>query len=526
MRSFKFKNKRTSDFNEKGERRPPTFNKSSKENTYINKNTRFTVTCKARSKGGAKGCTNVGCGKQCCLLLFSIRGIEKSYYETNNLGDILKVGKTVESFMLDDSYGVVGTIDDIIFPNACCQDPQGVLSCGDEDCEEESVEENCDCSKKDNYYNQIYNNGYCCDDNKNVFKYCDQTWPLSIHLIIKSESGSCANPNWNGNSLFIDNIEIKGTETVLDGYDTLGSSSKGSSYIMPIAGYRKVLADPICCLDDDFTVPKSKVKIHPKNNIYQDMHSQYTGKENVCYSGQIKSGLMPKPDLCCVGKKIKVASKCDKNNCIIKNNYSYDYNQYLNNKSGKGWKRSQEKFFPMEDGKMTSLGGVPENNCQPSEYVKGGLCACSGNITKGKTPSSKTVYKPNNRKFDKQGAVSSSSRLDRLKLNTIRASNTKCSSGEKCKTVVASNKKCSKKYKYGCSPYLSGKPRFTGWIYNKQHRENTCLNNPHQQPFGIPQLTNKKRSTSNYFIKYFSNRKIKKNNGIWQRKDRCLVVKS
>ena len=123
-----------------------------------------------------------------CSIPYEAFGISERY---------VRGGRSI-SLIICDNFNI------IIFPNACCQDPQGVLSCGDEDCEEESVEENCDCSKKDNYYNQIYNNGYCCDDNKNVFKYCDQTWPLSIYLIMKSESGSCANLNWNGNSLFIE----------------------------------------------------------------------------------------------------------------------------------------------------------------------------------------------------------------------------------------------------------------------------------------------------------------------------------
>merc|ERR1711991_1058157 len=45
---------------------------------------------------------------------------------------------------------------------------------------------------------------------------------------------------------------------------------------------------------------------------------------------------------------------------------------------------------------------------------------CGNNIN------SRTIYKPNNKKFQVQGAVSSSSRLDRLKLDTITGANSKC----------------------------------------------------------------------------------------------------
>ena len=67
-----------------------------------------------------------------------------------------------------------------------------------------------------------------------------------------------------------------------------------------------------------------------------------------------------------------------------------------------------------------------------------------------------TVYKPNNKKFKVQGAVSSGSRLERLKLDTIQ--------GSRIRTRIAnescSNNRCnpsSKKFTLG---YRSAKPRF------------------------------------------------------------------
>ena len=82
MRSFKYKNMRTTKQLVNGKTAPTTFNASSKESVYINKNPKFTMTCKSRANGGGKGCTDVGCGKQCCLLPFLITDISKNVYES------------------------------------------------------------------------------------------------------------------------------------------------------------------------------------------------------------------------------------------------------------------------------------------------------------------------------------------------------------------------------------------------------------------------------------------------------------
>ena len=70
-----------------------------------------------------------------------------------------------------------------------------------------------------------------------------------------------------------------------------------------------------------------------------------------------------------------------------------------------------------------------------------------------------TTWNPSNKKFKKQGAVSAGSRLERLKLDTIRSANSKCNKGERCITVD-----CEKIPK---GPYFAGKPRYTGWRMNK-----------------------------------------------------------
>ena len=104
-----------------------------------------------------------------------------------------------------------------------------------------------------------------------------------------------------------------------------------------------------------------------------------------------------------------------------------------------------------------------------------------------------TIYKPNNKKFSKQGAVSSGSRLDRLKLDTIKSANSKCKKGKgRCK-IIKSKFIDGGFYKVPKGKYDAGQPRFTGWMFNGHHQEvkgrvyNMVRYN--QQPLGIPQLT-------------------------------------
>lgn len=111
-----------------------------------------------------------------------------------------------------------------------------------------------------------------------------------------------------------------------------------------------------------------------------------------------------------------------------------------------------------------------------------------------------TVWKPSNSKFKVQGAVSAGSRLERLKLDTVRAANSKCPKGKRCRKGTCPNCSLSHRDKgacgrYGKGPYFAGKPRFTGWIYNSRHPETLCMRKYRQVPFGVPQLTRRGRST-------------------------------
>ena len=107
----------------------------------------------------------------------------------------------------------------------------------------------------------------------------------------------------------------------------------------------------------------------------------------------------------------------------------------------------------------------------------------------------KTIYKPSNKKFSHQGAVTSGGRLERLKLDTIKSANSRCTKNapRKCIEIQSKFVGLNKTYKYPNGKYGAGKPRFTGWMFNGHHQEvksrvyNMVRYN--QQPLGIPQLT-------------------------------------
>ena len=363
----------------------------------------------------------------------------------------------------------------------------------------------------------------------------------------------------------------------------------GAPYRNPIAGWRNSLdCNYKDCSSND--VGTSNWGRQPTNTVYKD---NYSGKKTDdgtigccptdCSSNKmvhrpgiqgrthrpiIRSGMQEKNN-CCKGPKGK---------CSNKNDYSFSYRQYQNNKRCLSFERSQEKYV----GRYACYG--PDGKCQ-NKFRKSGCAACctccvkvqnmkfststpvplplpititqtingeqvTGTVTeildispingviwykvevtddksnlclgfqigqaraKG-TPviiqgvatsmtttspgdcSNKgnlvTIYKPNNKKFSKQGAVSSGSRLDRLKLDTIKSGNSKCKKGKgRCRTIK-SKFIDGGVYKVPNGKYDAGRPRFTGWMFNGHHREvksrvyNMVRYN--QQPLGIPQLT-------------------------------------
>lgn len=162
-----------------------------------------------------------------------------------------------------------------------------------------------------------------------------------------------------------------------------------------------------------------------------------------------------------------------------------------------GMNVSFEKCYKNADGniiiKWTCLFESPTLPISPffwtelNTYNKSGGNACVSCVdpqsNNSKSKNSITIWKPNNDKFKVQGAVSAGSRLDRLKLDTIRAGNSKYKKGSRC---FEGN---------GNGPYFAGKPRFDGWMFNGRHREVVRTNKYRQKPFGIQQLTKRCRST-------------------------------
>ena len=73
------KTRRTRRYTPTGQRMYTTLNKTSKQVSYSNTNPQFVMTCKAKNEGG-KGCTNAGCGSQCCQLSFLVSDISHSVW--------------------------------------------------------------------------------------------------------------------------------------------------------------------------------------------------------------------------------------------------------------------------------------------------------------------------------------------------------------------------------------------------------------------------------------------------------------
>ena len=280
----------------------------------------------------------------------------------------------------------------------------------------------------------------------------------------------------------------------------------GAPYRNPIAGWRNSLN---CNYKDCSGTTSSGASRHPAQpiqTIYKDNYSGLKGSgldgcgacpkdcsnaishrpgiQGRTHRPIIRSGMQEKRPCC------KINGKCNK-----KNDYSFSYRQYQNNSRCMSYERSKEKYVVYgssacgtdANGKKYCLNAYRKSSCCD--------CDCSGNAgykNGGCTAAAKTIYKPSNKKFSKQGAVSSGSRLDRLKLDTIRSANSKCIKGKRCKPIPSKFADIAD-YKVPNGKYDAGNPRFTGWMFNGHHGEvNGRVYNMvryNQQPLGIPQLT-------------------------------------
>ena len=515
MLRFNLKTSRTNQYTKTGARIFTTLNKTSKQNVYKKMDSRNIMTCKSRADGGGKGCTNAGCGTQCCLESYLFKDISEN--DWSQFEDI-KIG---QMFANKSPVTNIGTVVAISFPFACCQ-----------------------CIE-------------LIKDNSNNF-------PLDMRILVSPVNGACGFTNYLGGSTHIGSNPPNpdtsfNINPIAEAYETLGTSNKGAPYRNPIKGWSNRLVDPSCCLIDNSSEvnPNLKWPQGAVNDVYKDMHAIYSSKapnftnkqgilidiSGACYppTKYVTAGKLAKPPICCANGKITFGGlPCrsyyeggEAGKCILRNNYSYDYRQYLNNKSLKSFTRSQDKFFLMDgSGQQNTMGDFCStkavgrgcntiNNC-PMLYTKG-TCNESHHCPATVTKHNPTIYKPNNRKFSKQGAVTSSGRLERLKLDTIKYANSKCKiNAQRCKTITtrSGNNTCTWKTPKG--PYFAGKPRYTGKIFNSSHSENVCMIRRRNTPFGIPQLTRKGRSTRSNRLVGVNPISKRGNIGIWQRKSTSL----
>lgn len=116
-----------------------------------------------------------------------------------------------------------------------------------------------------------------------------------------------------------------------------------------------------------------------------------------------------------------------------RNTYSYSFRELLNNRR----KSTVEKSKAYVTKETAPVSGI-------FKYGYGGSCSIDKNCTNGRV-----VDRLNNKKFYKQGSVESSTRLERLKLQTIRGQSN-CPSGQKSQANNDSN--CN-------GDYFAGKPK-------------------------------------------------------------------
>ena len=135
------------------------------------------------------------------------------------------------------------------------------------------------------------------------------------------------------------------------------------------------------------------------------------------------------------------------------NKYSYSYRELLNNRRKSTYLKKLPVVEPTGSDKQTY--GYGGTLCKESFGLASNAC------------NNETIFNPSNDNFKVQGAVSSSTRIDRLKLNVIRGSS-RCSSGQTGHRTARSD--CN-------GVYFASKPRFLGYkgIFNENHNE---INNP------------------------------------------------
>ena len=538
MSSFNMKMRRTRRHNEDGSIIYNTMNSTGLEYKYKNRNARVdSISSKVGTSGNKCACTISGCGKQCCFNYFLISDISQNVWENasafNKGGNIIPGTK-----VYSDSNQLLGTIEDYFFPysNPC-------IPLGDCDCSGSfpisvrivirSSKDSCvlnlpvDISLKFKTSsgtefkigkNTSNSSVKIVKENYEILGSSRKGKPYRAPIAGYRKNLECCDPatecteycliEFKGDPQYPNVLSVGKNLYLIDGtfYGTIFSVEANKFTVKFLLGechsklkdylkYTNNYSGKFLNADGtDFITLTIKPLITQKlkecktvtNDVYKDPYVRSCDVSGVCYDKRIRSGMQPKKQLTC---KNDCDKKCEKK-------YSFSYSQYNKNRVMNTYERGLEKNRQWDPVNKEFI------KCE-TEFFKSSGDACLATykncvINKNKLALSLpttaiTTWKPNNKIFKKQGAVSAGNRLERLKLDTIKSANSKCGKDNRCIT-----KDCEK---IPNGPYFAGKPRFTGWIYNAKHREKVWPNRNisyiknRPVPLGIPQLTNKCRST-------------------------------
>ena len=179
---------------------------------------------------------------------------------------------------------------------------------------------------------------------------------------------------------------------------------KTTPYRNPILGYRKHLVD--CSGNTDTSGCRYTNDV--SGNVYKDNYAKSCGDPSgslVCYNPVIK--------------------RTQNRNGCVNESYNYSTNQYLTRRC---LTFSQQEFNFQSQVPVDASGCCTKfRSCANCQYDSSGMCDCSSNgfctgINKlpceVKNTKCFAIYKRSNSKFNKQGAVSGGSRINRLKYQT------------------------------------------------------------------------------------------------------------
>tara|TARA_B110000211_G_scaffold233396_1_gene299505 strand:+ start:1582 stop:2799 length:1218 start_codon:yes stop_codon:yes gene_type:complete len=280
------------------------------------------------------------------------------------------------------------------------------------------------------YYKNLSGTKDCLDGLSNIEILTYTKW-ITLHFIVLSNNITPVDITINGWDLVYEEVKRK----------TNKYCNKRSIFRLPIKGYRKEL---ISC----------KETFNDGKNIYIDNYAK----------SKIGSGCKYDASGNVLGTVFSRTKHPIIRSGMLDDGKSYrSYREYLRNGKMASYDRSLEKNRADKNDCTKCLNNVYYKSSENKDRTL-------------RNSEVRTIYNPSNKKFKVQGAVSSGSRIDRLKLDTITGINAKCKDKSKDKCLDMR----------GCDPYFAGKPRFTGWMYNKKHPETVCYNK-RQRPRGIPQ---------------------------------------